>query len=52
MAVDYDPDSAEVATMEHADVRQFGKGGTRSHTQAYDSDEDEDGPGPVQCQQS
>eukprot|EP00980_Cylindrotheca_fusiformis_P001253 scaffold332_cov117-Cylindrotheca_fusiformis.AAC.13 len=55
MAVEYDPDMAEVAHLEHADVKNFGKGGTASHDSAYDSDEGGGGAGgaqQVQCQQS
>ena len=52
MAVDYDPETAEIAHLEHADVKNFGKGGVQSHDSAYDSDDDEGGPQQVQCQQS
>mmetsp|Transcript_21370 Transcript_21370/g.30938 ORF Transcript_21370/g.30938 Transcript_21370/m.30938 type:complete len:415 (-) Transcript_21370:459-1703(-) len=52
MQVDYDEDENEVCHLEHADVKNFGKGGATSHSDAYDSD-DEDGRGQgVQCQQS
>jgi DnaJ family protein A protein 2 len=52
MAVEYDPDTAEIAHLEHADVKNFGKGGATANDQAYDSDGEEGGPQPVQCQQS
>lgn len=52
MAVEYDPETAEIAHLQHADVRNFGKGGTSSNEQAYDSDGEEGGPQQVQCQQS
>lgn len=52
MAVEYDPDTAEVAHLEHANVRNFGKGGAQGNGQAYDSDNEEGGPQQVQCQQS
>ena len=52
MAVEYDPETAEIAHLEHANVTNFGKGGARSHKSNYDSDDEEDGPQQVQCQQS
>lgn len=53
MAVEYDPQVAEVAHLELGDVKNFGKGGVASHSRAYDSDEEgEGGPQQVQCQQS
>lgn len=52
MAVEYDPEKAEIAHLEHADVKNFGKGGTSASNQAYDSDDEEGGPEQVQCQQS
>lgn len=53
MDISYDEDEVEVHHLEHADVKNFGKGGAaESHNDAYDSDEDGDGPGQVQCQQS
>lgn len=53
MAVEYDPDTAEIAHMEHANVKNFGKGGVASRDSAYDSDSDgERGAEQVQCQQS
>jgi len=48
-------DVIEEVHMQHADVRQFGKGGAKSNEDsAYDSDEEEEGGRgrPVQCQQS
>lgn len=49
--LDYDENVAEVVSLEHADLRTFGKGGAESQTSAYDSDEE--GPGQaVQCEQS
>lgn len=52
MSVDYDPETAEIAHLEHADVKNFGKGGVSSHESAYDSDDEQAGAQPVQCQQS
>jgi len=52
MSVEYDPETAEVAHLEHADIKHFGKGGVSNHGSQYDSDDDEDGPQQVQCQQS
>lgn len=53
MDVSYDEEEVEVAHLEHADVKNFGKGGAASHDNNYDSDDDEGGgPGQVQCQQS
>jgi DnaJ family protein A protein 2 len=52
MAVDYDPETAEVVHLEHADVKNFGKGGATKSESAYDSDDEEGGPQAVQCQQS
>lgn len=52
MAVEYDPDTAEIAHLELADVKNFGKGGAQTTNQAYDSDNEEGGPQQVQCQQS
>lgn len=51
MEVEYDEETAEIAHLEHADVKNFGKGGVQSHENAYESDE-EGGPQAVQCQQS
>jgi len=48
----YDDEEVEVAHLEHADVKNFGKGGAASHDNNYDSDDEEGGPGQVQCQQS
>jgi DnaJ family protein A protein 2 len=52
MAVEYDPDTAEIAHLEHADVTNFGKGGATASDQADDSDGEGAGPQNVQCQQS
>lgn len=52
MEVEYDKDTAEICHMEHADVKNFGKGGAATNDSAYDSDDEEGGPGGVQCQQS
>lgn len=52
MSVEYDPETAEVAHLEHADVKNFGKGGVTNHGSTYDSDEEEGGAQQVQCQQS
>ena len=47
-----DEENTEIAHLEHADVRNFGKGGIQSSDRAYDSDDDEGGPQAVQCNQS
>ena len=52
MALEYDAETAEIVHLEHADVKNFGKGGVQAHDSAYDSDEEEGGPQAVQCQQS
>eukprot|EP00956_Cyclotella_meneghiniana_P028790 scaffold68055_cov60-Cyclotella_meneghiniana.AAC.2 len=52
MEVAYDEDDVEVVHLDHADVKNFGKGGAASHDNNYDSDEEGEGPGQVQCQQS
>lgn len=52
MAVEYDPEKAEIAHLEHADVKNFGKGGASATNHAHDSDDEEGGPEQVQCQQS
>jgi len=51
MEVEYDEEVAEIAHLEFADVKNFGKGGVASTDSAYDSDE-EGGQQAVQCQQS
>lgn len=51
MDVEYDEETAEVVHLEHADVKNFGKGGVQSSDSAYESD-DEASPQGVQCQQS
>jgi DnaJ family protein A protein 2 len=52
MEVAYNEDDVEVVHLDHGDVKNFGKGGATSHENNYDSDEDGEGPGQVQCQQS
>jgi DnaJ family protein A protein 2 len=42
----------DVVHLIHADVTNFGKGGARSERDNHDSDEEEGGGRPVQCQQS
>ena len=51
MEVDYDQETAEIFNLDEADVKNFGKGGAPSQSDAYDSDE-EGGGQNVQCQQS
>jgi DnaJ family protein A protein 2 len=51
MEVEYDVETAEIVHLDHADVKQFGKGGLQSSDSAYESD-GEEGQGGVQCQQS
>lgn len=52
MEEEHDPEEVEEVFMDHADLRNFGKGGAAtSGNDAYDSDEEGGGPG-VQCQQS
>jgi DnaJ family protein A protein 2 len=50
MEVDYDPETAEIVHLDHADVKQFGKGGLTT-SDGGESD-DEDGQQGVQCNQS
>jgi len=53
MDVEYDEDKVEVVHLEQADVKNFGKGGAASRENEHDSDDEEEGgPGQVQCQQS
>lgn len=52
MQLDYDEEEAEVCNLEHADVKNFGKGGAASRENEYDSDEEGGGGQQVQCQQS
>lgn len=52
MDISYDEEEVEVAHLEQADVKNFGKGGAASHDNNYDSDEEGGDPGQVQCQQS
>ncbi len=52
MNLDYnDDDDVEICHLDDADVKNFGKGGAASHSDAYDSDED-DGNQNVECRQS
>jgi len=52
MEVEYDAETAEIAHLEIADVKNFGKGGVQNRDSAYDSDEEGAGRQEVQCQQS
>jgi len=52
MDIEYDEEETEVVHLDQADVKNFGKGGAASHSDNYDSDDEEGGPGNVQCQQS
>jgi DnaJ family protein A protein 2 len=52
MDITYDEEEVEICHLEHADVKNFGKGGAGSREENYDSDEEGAGPGQVQCQQS
>jgi len=50
---EYDPMEVEEVHLKEADLRSFGKGGAhRESMEAHDSDDDEGGARPVQCQQS
>ena len=51
MQVDYDEQIAEVAHLDHADMRNFGSGGAAASSAARDEDSGV-GSQPVQCQQS
>lgn len=51
MQVDYDEQIAEVAHLDHADMRNFGSGGAAASSAACDEDSGA-GSQPVQCQQS
>lgn len=51
MEEEYDADQVEEHFMDAADLSHFGKGGAVASGGEYDSDEEEGG-GPVQCQQS
>lgn len=51
MQLDYDEEEVEVCNLEHADVKNFGKGGASTAVNEYDSDE-EGGAQQVQCAQS
>jgi len=51
--VEYDPMEVEEVHLTSADVRSFGKGGVNSvGSEAHESDDEDDGGRPVQCQQS
>jgi len=50
--VEYDEDEAEIAHLDAGDVKSFGKGGATNQVNNHDSDDEEGGPGNVQCQQS
>eukprot|EP00579_Thalassiosira_antarctica_P006003 CAMPEP_0201881754 /NCGR_PEP_ID=MMETSP0902-20130614/11955_1 /ASSEMBLY_ACC=CAM_ASM_000551 /TAXON_ID=420261 /ORGANISM="Thalassiosira antarctica, Strain CCMP982" /LENGTH=420 /DNA_ID=CAMNT_0048410017 /DNA_START=60 /DNA_END=1322 /DNA_ORIENTATION=+ len=52
MDIEYDEEDVEVCHLDAGDVKNFGKGGAASHGDNYDSDDEEGGPGQVQCQQS
>jgi len=52
MNLDYDEEDVEVCHLEQADVKNFGKGGAQGHSDNTESDDEEGGPGQVQCQQS
>lgn len=49
--ISYDENEVEEYTMNASNIKQFGRGGAQSTTDAYDSDEDGGGK-QVQCQQS
>lgn len=53
MDIEVDENEVDVVDLKHANVKDFGRGGA-SHTNdsAYDSDDEEGGGRPVQCQQS
>jgi len=51
MQLEYDEEEVEVCNLEHADVKNFGKGGASTAVNEYDSDE-EGGAQQVQCAQS
>jgi DnaJ family protein A protein 2 len=51
MDIEYDPETAEIVHLDHADVKQFGKGGL-TQSDGNESDEDGDGQQGVQCNQS
>lgn len=52
MNLDYAEDEAQVVNLDHADVKQFGKGGAAIEENGHDSDGDDPRGGAVQCQQS
>jgi DnaJ homolog subfamily A member 2 len=49
---EYDPEHVEEHFMDEADLRHFGKGGAAVHNNEYDSDDEGQQQGGVQCQQS
>lgn len=49
---DYNTEEVEEHFMDTADLRHFGKGGAAVEGNEYDSDEEGDNGGRVQCQQS
>jgi DnaJ homolog subfamily A member 2 len=49
---DVNHDEVEEHYLDEADLRHFGKGGATQSEDAYESDEEGGGGGPVQCQQS
>lgn len=53
MDIEVDENEVDVVDLKHANVKDFGRGGA-AHTNdsAYDSDDEEGGGRPVQCQQS
>mmetsp|Transcript_5458 Transcript_5458/g.7876 ORF Transcript_5458/g.7876 Transcript_5458/m.7876 type:complete len:412 (+) Transcript_5458:64-1299(+) len=52
MDIEYKEEEVEEVHLDQADVKQFGKGGVSRSNTAYESDDDEQGQGGVQCQQS
>jgi len=53
MDIEYEEDKVEECHMKHANVKDFGHGGTlHRHDSAYDSDSDDGGAKAVSCQQS
>lgn len=49
---DHDEEAVEIVHLEHADAKNFGKGGVQNHNTTYESDDEEGGPQAVQCHQS
>lgn len=53
MSLDFDEDTVEIAHLDPADVKNFGKGGAEASNDAYDSDEEgRGGEQNVECRQS